>query len=151
MLCSVLSRFSPVASLGPYGLQPARLFLSMGFSRPECWSGLSCPSPGDLPDPQIESVSPVSPALQENSLPTESSRKPPQFLLSEKKKQDFSGSPMVRTPPFQCRGQELTGQGTKIPHALLCSEKTKTKKKNWYQNQVDPGFDLAQRPQAKRK
>ena len=24
--------------------------LSMGFSRQECWSGLPCPSPGELPD-----------------------------------------------------------------------------------------------------
>ena len=29
--------------------------LSMGFSRPEYWSGLPCPSPGDLPDPGVES------------------------------------------------------------------------------------------------
>ena len=28
--------------------------LSMGFSRQEHWSGLSFPSPGDLPDPGIE-------------------------------------------------------------------------------------------------
>ena len=26
----------------------------MGFSRQECWSGLPCPPPGDLPDPGIE-------------------------------------------------------------------------------------------------
>ena len=30
--------------------------LSMGFSRHECWSGLPCPPPGDLPDPGIEPV-----------------------------------------------------------------------------------------------
>ena len=42
--------------------------LSMGFSRPEYWSGLLFPSPGDLPDPGIESR---SPALQADSLPTE--------------------------------------------------------------------------------
>ena len=34
--------------------------LSMGFSRQEYWSGLPFPSPGDLPDPGIE---PMSPAL----------------------------------------------------------------------------------------
>ena len=28
--------------------------LSMGFSRPESWSGWPFPSPGDLPDPGIE-------------------------------------------------------------------------------------------------
>jgi len=26
----------------------------MGFSRQEYWSGLPCPSPGDLPDPGIK-------------------------------------------------------------------------------------------------
>ena len=32
---------------------------SMGFSRQEYWSGLPFPSPGDLPDPGIESRSPA--------------------------------------------------------------------------------------------
>ena len=35
----------------------------MGFPRQDYLSGLPCPSPGDHPDPGIESVSPVSPAL----------------------------------------------------------------------------------------
>ena len=39
--------------------------LSMGFSRRECWNGLPCRLPGDLPDPGIK---PVSPALQADSL-----------------------------------------------------------------------------------
>ena len=34
---------------------------STGFSRQDYWSGLLFPSPGDLPDPGIE---PVSPALE---------------------------------------------------------------------------------------
>ena len=42
--------------------------LSMWFSRWEYWSGLSLPSPGDLPDPGIEAG---SPALQVASLPSE--------------------------------------------------------------------------------
>ena len=37
--------------------------LSMGFSRQECWSGLSFPSPADLPYPGVKPVSPVTPAL----------------------------------------------------------------------------------------
>ena len=37
--------------------------LSMGFSSQEYWSGFPCPSPGDLPDPGIKSVSLMSPAL----------------------------------------------------------------------------------------
>ena len=40
----------------------------MGFYRQEYWSGLSFPSPGDLPHPGIE---PGPPALQADSLPTE--------------------------------------------------------------------------------
>ena len=43
--------------------------LSMGFSRQENWSGLPFPSPGDLPGPEIEPVSPATPALQVDSLP----------------------------------------------------------------------------------
>ena len=35
----------------------------MGFSRQEYWSGLPCPPPGDLPDPQIELTSLKSLAL----------------------------------------------------------------------------------------
>ena len=41
---------------------------STEFSRQEYWSGLSFPSPGDLPDPGIE---PRSPALQAYALPSE--------------------------------------------------------------------------------
>ena len=37
--------------------------LSIGFSRQQYWSGLSCPPPGNLPDPGIELLSFMSPAL----------------------------------------------------------------------------------------
>ena len=45
----------------------------MGFSREEYWHGLPFPSPGDLPDPGIESG---SPALQADSLLSETPGKP---------------------------------------------------------------------------
>ena len=48
----------------------------MKFFRQEYWSGLPCPSPGNLPDPEIEPISPSSPALQADSLPAEPSGKP---------------------------------------------------------------------------
>ena len=51
----------------------------MGFPRQEYWSELPLPSPGDLPDPGIK---PGSPALQADSLPTELSGKPLQFIES---------------------------------------------------------------------
>ena len=41
--------------------------LSIGFSRQEFWSGLPCPSPGDVPNPGVK---PGSPALQADSLPS---------------------------------------------------------------------------------
>ena len=47
--------------------------LFMEFSRQEYWSGLPFPPPGELPDPGIEPMSPVSPALQADSLPLEPS------------------------------------------------------------------------------
>ena len=47
--------------------------LSMGFSRQEYWSALPFPSPGDIPDPEIE---PLSPTLQADSLLSELPGKP---------------------------------------------------------------------------
>ena len=37
--------------------------LSMGLSKQENWSGLSCSPPGDLPDPGMEPRPLISPAL----------------------------------------------------------------------------------------
>ena len=45
----------------------------MGFSRPEYWSGLPFPSPGDLPNPEIK---PGSPAFQADALTSEPPGKP---------------------------------------------------------------------------
>ena len=47
--------------------------LSMEFSKQEFCSGLPFPSPGDLPDSEVE---PGSPALQADSLPSEPPGKP---------------------------------------------------------------------------
>ena len=52
---------------------PMDYIQSMEFSRPEDWSGEPFPSPGDLPNPGIESR---SCALQAESLPVEPQRKP---------------------------------------------------------------------------
>ena len=51
----------------------------MEFSRQEYWNGLPFPPPADLPDPGIRPASPVSPALQADSLPTEPLGKPLAF------------------------------------------------------------------------
>ena len=47
--------------------------LSIEFFRQEYWSGLPCPPPGDLPNPEIE---PRSPTLQVDSLLSEPPGKP---------------------------------------------------------------------------
>ena len=46
------------------------------FSRQESWSGLPFPPPGDLPDPEIEPMSPMSPAFTGSFCTTEPSRGP---------------------------------------------------------------------------
>ena len=61
----------------PLELQPTRLLCPWGFSRQKYWSGLSCPPPGDLPNPGIE---PRSPTLQANSLLTKPARNPNEYL-----------------------------------------------------------------------
>ena len=52
--------------------------LSRGFSRQEHWSGLSFPSPGDLPNPGIKFG---PPALQADSLPSEPENVPRHLLI----------------------------------------------------------------------
>ena len=47
--------------------------LTMGFSRPEYWSRVPFPSPGDLPNPETE---PRSLTLQADSLPAKPQQKP---------------------------------------------------------------------------
>ena len=46
---------------------------TMELFRQEYWSGLPFPSPGDLPNPEIE---PGSPALQADALPSEAQESP---------------------------------------------------------------------------
>ena len=55
--------------------------LSMGVFRQEYWSGLLFPPPGDLPKPGIKPTSPISPAVQVDSLPTEPSEKPILYFI----------------------------------------------------------------------
>ena len=59
----MLSRFSCVHLSATPWTVAHQAPLSMGFSRQEYWSGLPCPSLGDLPNPEIESVSLKSPVL----------------------------------------------------------------------------------------
>ena len=71
--CSVVSSSLQLHGLGSsvHGISQARIL-----------SGLPFPSLGDLPDPEIRPASPVSPALQVDSLPSMPSGKP--FLRTDR-------------------------------------------------------------------
>ena len=60
---SVLCRFSHVRLFETPQTVAQHASLSMGFSRQEYWSGLPFSSPGDFPNPGMESVSLLSPEL----------------------------------------------------------------------------------------
>ena len=89
--------------------------LSRGFSSQEYWSGLPFSSPGDLPQPGIE---PVSPALQADSLPSEPPGKPPR------------GTRRVQT---QGRGSEIcrTGLPDTRPYTTPCSADTAPRRRDY--------------------
>ena len=57
------SRFSYVQLFETLWTISCQAPLSMRFSRQEYWSGVSCPPPGDLPDPGIKPTSLTSLAL----------------------------------------------------------------------------------------
>ena len=59
----LLSHFSRVQLFATLWIVAHQAPLSMGFSRQEYYSGLICPPPGDLPDPGIQPMSLMSPAL----------------------------------------------------------------------------------------
>ena len=65
MLCLVAQSCPTLVTLWTIAHQAP---LSMEFSRQEYWSGLSCPPPGDFPNPWIE---PRSHTVQADSSPSE--------------------------------------------------------------------------------
>ena len=79
--------------------------LSMEFSWQEFWSGLSFPSPGDLPD---QGIKPRSPALQAGSLlpePPEKSEYPECCLAAQ-------------SCPTLCDPMDCSTPGLPVPHHL---------------------------------
>ena len=72
----IFSCFSCVQLSAAPGTRVRQAPLSMGFSIQEYWGGFLCPAAGDLHNPGTEPITPVSPALQTGSLPTEQPGKP---------------------------------------------------------------------------
>ena len=64
----MLSHFSCVQTFVTLWTVALQAPLSMGFSRQEYWSGLSCPPLRALLDPEVKPASPVAPALEADSL-----------------------------------------------------------------------------------
>ena len=67
----MLSHFSCVQLCATLWTVAQQAPLSIGFSRQEYWSGLPFPSLEDIPDPEMELMSLVSPVLQADSLHVE--------------------------------------------------------------------------------
>ena len=90
MCACMLSRFSHVQFSATLWTIACQAPLFMGFSRQEYWSGMLCPSPGDLPDPGIKPASLTSPALASWVLCYECHLRSPSFLIP-KRKHHFTG------------------------------------------------------------
>ena len=78
----MLSCFSRIWLCANLWTVPCQAPLSMGIFRQVYWSGLPCPPPGHLPDPGIETASPVAPESQADSLQL-SRQSSPSFLDSD--------------------------------------------------------------------
>ena len=82
MLVCMLSHFSHVQLFATPWTVAHQAPLSVGFSRQEHWSGLPFPLPGDLPNPEIEPVSLVPPALAGKFLTTVPPGKPSACIMT---------------------------------------------------------------------
>ena len=138
--CSVVSD-----SFRPHGPQPTRLLCPWRFSRQGYWSGLPCPLPGDLPDPGIE---PRSPALQEDSLPSEPPGKPKKLVH---KCIRTSNSPYRNSLAVQWLGLHtftveglisITDWGTKILQTVQLGQKKKISSYIYFTFWLDPLVNL---------
>ena len=74
----VLSCFSHVQLFATLRTVACQAFLSMGFFRQDCWSGLLCSPPGYLPDPGIKPKSLMSRALAGGLFTTSATREAPE-------------------------------------------------------------------------
>ena len=87
--------------------------LSMELSRQQYWSGLPCPSLGDLPNPGIE---PRSPTLQADSLPSEPPGKPwwegDRYVKTQVKKVSVAHSCLNLWDPMDCNLPGSSVHGT---------------------------------------
>ena len=77
----VLSHFSHVSLYATLWTIASLVLQSMGFSRQEYWSGLLCPTSGDLLSPGIKPGSLTSPTLSGGFFTTSTSWETPRFHI----------------------------------------------------------------------
>ena len=92
--------------------------LPMAFSRTEYWSGLSCPHPGDLPNPGIKPASPVYSALAGRLFTTSTPGKPfahADYLI---KPDSVRFSSVDQSCPRLCNSMNRSTPGLPVHHQL---------------------------------
>ena len=110
---------------------------SMGFFRQEYWSGLSFPSPGDLPDPGIEPGSWIkagSPSLQADALPCKPPGKHPPaskviLKIPQARRQQCVNCEL---PDVQAGFRKGRGTRDQIANILWIMEKTRVPEKHLF-------------------
>ena len=78
--CVLLSHLRHVQLFGILWIRAHQAPLSMGFSRQGYWSGLPCSPSGNFPNPGIEPVSLMSPALAGGFFTTSTTWKAPRHM-----------------------------------------------------------------------
>ena len=91
--------------------------LSMGFFRQEYWNGLPFSPPGDLPDPGMKPLSPVSSALQAESLLLSHQGSPKTEILCEKYKHRITHLVCLVLPSFLCESAPFVLEP--VPHCSI--------------------------------
>jgi len=124
-LCAscVLSCFSHIRLFATLSTVACLAPLSMGFSRQECWSGLPFPPSGNLPNPRIEPVPLMSPALRGRFFTTSATWKVLKYsyavnlncILEKACKKNLQEEihPHTYTPAFPLGGQLLRSYSLK--------------------------------------
>ena len=95
MLCAMLSHSSRVQLYATLWTVVCQVSLSTGFSRQEYWSGLPCPSLGDLPAQEIESIALMSPALAGGFFTTSATWEAPERFHTGMQKQTVKFSEIL--------------------------------------------------------
>ena len=112
-LCAVLSHCSHVRHFVTPWTAACQTPLSMGFFRQEDWSGLSFPSPGNLPNPGIKPMSLVSLALAGELFTTSATWEAPCMCICPKEEERVFTElkhqwPQKHSLGFLYRGQHNT-------------------------------------------